>query len=265
VYYKVENYNTTPQKVGLRVMLDTYIGANDGVPFTIPGQKGFMKTKADFTGKDIPAYVEAVENPDNPKNLGTTVRLALKGLRLPGVLAEDPEKLRICRYPGNPNVGWDVGFQDPDSGKVVPQDIHLPGDPRNEGDSCVAIYWPYVTMEPKKERHLAFTYGLGELDVAGSLALSAPGTVQPNTEFVVTAYVWNSRAGQKVELDLPPGLTLADGERSEKEVDEGAARSQVFWKVRSGKEGTFTLKASSGKSKAKPRPVRVKAGTSIFG
>ena len=30
---------TLPQKVGLRFMLDTYIGANDGVPFTAPASR----------------------------------------------------------------------------------------------------------------------------------------------------------------------------------------------------------------------------------
>ncbi len=39
---------TGKHKVGIRVMLDTYIGANDGVPFTIPGKKGFVDTRADF-------------------------------------------------------------------------------------------------------------------------------------------------------------------------------------------------------------------------
>jgi hypothetical protein len=246
-FYTIKDYNTTPQKVGLRVMLDTFIGANDGVPFTVPGRKGFVKTKADFTGSAIPDYIEAIENPDNPKNLGTTARIGVKGIRLPGVELEDPETLRICRYPGNPDIGWDWETQDIDN------------------DSCVAIYWPYVKMEPGAVRHMAYTYGLGNVDVGDSLALSAPETVQPGKEFVVTAYVWGAGEGQKVKLELPDGLSLASGESAEKAVEEaGAGRTQVFWKVKAGGDGTYTLKASSGGAKAKPRQVRVK-GTSIFG
>ena len=36
VRYQIENKDTQNHKVGLRFLLDTYIGANDGVPFTIP-------------------------------------------------------------------------------------------------------------------------------------------------------------------------------------------------------------------------------------
>ena len=55
-------------------MLDTYIGANDGVPFTAPGVKGFIDDKKEFKGEEVPPYLEAVENPDDPKNPGTVAR-----------------------------------------------------------------------------------------------------------------------------------------------------------------------------------------------
>ena len=81
-----------PHKVGLRVMLDTFIGANDGVPFTIPGKPGFVDTKADFGEKQIPDYIEAVENPDDPKNPGTVARLGLTDLQLPSVDTGGPDR-----------------------------------------------------------------------------------------------------------------------------------------------------------------------------
>src|SRR5262249_12121915 len=37
IRYKLENKDTRPHNVGIRVLLDTMIGDNDGVPFTIPG------------------------------------------------------------------------------------------------------------------------------------------------------------------------------------------------------------------------------------
>ena len=55
VWYQVTNYGDVPQKVGLRFMLDTYIGANDGVPFTAPGVKGFIDSKKEFKGDGSPA------------------------------------------------------------------------------------------------------------------------------------------------------------------------------------------------------------------
>ena len=61
------NKDKGKHKVGIRVMLDTFIGANDGVPFTIPGKKGFVDTKAEFSQKEIPDYIEVIENPDDPE------------------------------------------------------------------------------------------------------------------------------------------------------------------------------------------------------
>ena len=74
VWYQITNHGTAAQKVGLRFMLDTYIGANDGVPFTAPGVKGFIDSKKEFKGTEVPPYLEAVENSDNPDDPGTIAR-----------------------------------------------------------------------------------------------------------------------------------------------------------------------------------------------
>src|SRR5204863_292890 len=40
IRYTLTNLGKTPHTVGIRFLLDTYIGENDGVPFTIPGRAG---------------------------------------------------------------------------------------------------------------------------------------------------------------------------------------------------------------------------------
>ena len=50
VWYHVENYGDSPIRVGVRFMLDTFIGANDGVPFTAPGVKGLISDSREFKG-----------------------------------------------------------------------------------------------------------------------------------------------------------------------------------------------------------------------
>jgi hypothetical protein len=242
-------------------MLDTYIGANDGVPFTIPGRQGFVDTLADFEKKKIPDYIEVVEKPDDVKDPGTVVRMGLRHFTLPGVDLEDPELLRICRWPGN-RARWEWKPEDMNGGGSTP-------------DSCVVLYWPYETMNGKDVRNMAFTYGLGQLDIGAAgadpgeptpgtaLALSVPAYVQPNQPFVVTVYAWRAKKGDKVKLELPRGLKLVDEESVEKTITEDAGRTQVFWRVRGG-AGKYELNATSGKAKAKPRVVEVKTA-SIFG
>ena len=67
-----------------------------------------------------------------------------------------------------------------------------------------------------------------------------------------------------MKLAVPAGLKLATGESDEKTVEEGGARSQVFWHVRSGGSGEYKLQATKGDTKSKPKTVTVKKD-SIFG
>ncbi len=259
-------------------MVDTFIGSNDGVPFTIPGERGFLTTMKEFPQKDIPEYIEAIENPDDVKDLGTVARMTLKGLRLPGVQLEDILRLVICRWPDPP--GKDVRWQIP----IEPIDKN----PKNK-DSCVVLYWAYLPMNPDEERHMAFTYGLSKLDVVAEasdgpmpmksdspMALRVPDASQlPGAEFYVTAYVWNSKPGQKVKLVFPKGgLELATNEQEERTLTGGTKEHvQISWKVKAGgTKGTYEVQAVSGETKTKPRTVDVQpvetkptGTTSIFG
>jgi hypothetical protein len=245
VWYRVRNYGTVPQKVALRLMLDTFIGENDGVPFTVPGSKGFVTTKAEYKGSDVPDYLEVVEKPDDEKDPGTISRLGLRGLQWSDrVELVEPQRVLICQFPG-PRAKWE--WEPEDMGK----------------DSCVAIYWPQLEIEPKETRHMAITYGLGKLDIRDSLALSAPASVIPGREFVVTAYVYNAVKGQKVQIELPPGVKLTGG-KEEITIAEDAKRTQVFWKVKANKEGEAEFTAVSGRARARPIKVKIQA-RSIFG
>jgi hypothetical protein len=245
VWYTVENRATVPHKVGLRMMLDTFIGANDGVPFTIPGQPGLLTTKRDFGEKQIPDYVEALEHPDL-KAPGTVARLGLKGLKLPGIELEPIHAMTICRWPGS-TVLWELT----DKEKQPMED-----------DSCVFLYWTERSMPPGEVRHMAFTYGLGTISVSGgpnTLGLTAGGSFRPGGVFTVTAYVKNPMERQKVKLALPAGLSLVEGEEAEKAVEPAGDYSQVSWRVRAGDSATYTIRATSAGHEATTR-VRIKTG-----
>src|SRR5262249_42721361 len=109
VYYEIKNISKSRKhKVGLRFMLDTFIGGNDGVPFTVPGRTGFLDQQDQFAGPKVPDFVEAVEKPGDPRDPGTVAHLALKGVRLPKVgKLDEVDRLVLCGYPGNPQANWD--------------------------------------------------------------------------------------------------------------------------------------------------------------
>src|SRR5262249_28091050 len=107
VRYTVENRSGQPRTVGLRVMLDTYIGSNDGAPFMIPGG-GLVNTMKEFT-KDIPNYIQVLEKPDLT-NPGTVVHMGLQGFDVPGLdgVPEPLQRLLLCRWPTDgKTVKWE--------------------------------------------------------------------------------------------------------------------------------------------------------------
>jgi hypothetical protein len=236
VRYSIVNDAKETHKVGLRVLLDTFIGANDGSPFVIPGQPGLLQSMRRFSYKEIPDYVQALEREDLA-NPGTVAHLGLKGLRIPdsGVALEAPESMLICRYPGNPEVKWDW----------EPEPIDQ--DP-NRKDSCVALYWTVSAMNPGERREMAFTYGLNAVSSSsgGQLGLTTGGSFKPGGEFTVTAYVKNPQEGQKAKIALSKGLALLEGEPAEKAVERAGEYSQVSWRVRADSVGTFYPSVSSG-------------------
>jgi hypothetical protein len=236
VRYSVLNDGGETHRVGLRVLLDTFVGANDGSPFVIPGQPGLLQKMRRFSYKEIPDYVQALEHEDLA-NPGTVAHLGLKGLRIPdaGVALETPESMVICRYPGNPEVKWDWELEPIDQ------------DP-NRKDSCVALYWTVQTMNPRERREMAFSYGLNAVssNSGGHLGLTTGGSFKPAGEFTVTAYLKNPQEGQKAKIVLPPGLEFLEGEAAEKVVEAGGEYSQVSWRVRAESVGVYYLTVSSG-------------------
>jgi hypothetical protein len=226
VEYEIDNRSTAPHKVGLRVMLDTFIGANDGVPFVIPGQPGLLETVRHFPQKEIPDFIQALERSDL-RDPGT---IAQMGLKLSGV--EPIESLLICRWPDNSERRW----------SWPPAAMN---DPPERKDSCVTLYWAEQEMAPQSKRQMAFTYGLGSLSSVGSgntqLSLTTGGSFQPGGVFTVTAYVKNPQEGQKVALELPRGLTLVEGPAEQSVSASGTDYSQVSWRVRAGAVGDYTL------------------------
>src|SRR5262249_58099335 len=94
VRYLTENKGSRPRKAGLRVQVDTLIGNNDGVPFTVPGYAGLVNTMADFrTTKQVPPFIQALEFP-NLQQPGTVALMTLK----PGGGLEPPGRVSLTHW-----------------------------------------------------------------------------------------------------------------------------------------------------------------------
>jgi hypothetical protein len=244
VHYTVKNQGHVPRKVGLRVMFDTYIGANDGVPFVVPGRDGLVTTPTTFTGTEVPDYIQALEKPDL-KEPGTIAHMGLKGIQVKNskseIISPEPIERVVIRPFDQSEARWEPEL-DPKAAKATIK------------DSCILLYWEYREMPAQEERHMAFSYGLNAISApegSGNLALTVGGSFVVGNDFTVTAYVKDPKAGQKVKLlDLPAGLELLAGEKAEKEVAAKGDMSQVSWGIRSKKTGVYSLTATSTGARA---------------
>jgi len=246
VRYRIENQDDKPHRVGFRFVLDTFIGGNDGVPFTIPGASGLCDTSRDFpTSSSVPDFIQALERP-SLENPGTVAHLTL---RLGGRL-DPPDRVTLGRWinqlqwkPGEePHVDWLF--------PVLPMRDNV-----GQGDSGVVLYWDAKELPPKGHREMGFAYGLGHVssgEGGGKLGLTVGGSFLPGEEFTVTAYVNEPLPRQTVSLELPRGLTRVDGEATRNvpplPADAVSRNSPVTWKVKAARRGRYTLrvKASNG-------------------
>lgn len=266
VRYLIENRDTRSHRVGLRFMLDTFIGGNDGVPFTIPGQDQLCDTTHRFTSaSEVPDYIEAWERPD-AADPGTVAKIQFRlGTRI-----EPPSRVTLGAWP-NPElarVRGDRRCLQEKTGWEVPV---YPIKSLGQGDSCVVMYWDEKTLEPGQKRELGFAYGLGRVasdrDAGGRLGLSVAGRFVPGGEFTITALVNDPRPGEKLTLTLPEGFQVVGGALTQDvpPVPPGATRqaSPVTWKVKASKVGKATLKVESSAGASQGQEVVIKS-TSIF-
>src|SRR5579884_504478 len=244
VRYILENRDTRPHRVGIRFMLDTYIGSNDGVPFTIPGASDLCDTKMAFpTPQRVPDFIQALEN-DDLRNPGTVAYLQFRI----GRNIESPSRVLLSGWP-NPELrrrgirgakaqltGWEVPFI-----SIKERFGNMDAD-----DSAVTMYWNEQMLGPAKSRVVGFTYGLGNVDTresGGHLLLTVGGRLVPNVEFTLTALVHDPKPGETLTLDLPVGLEAEGQQRTQivPPVPPGASRpdSPVTWRLRAAKDGRY--------------------------
>jgi hypothetical protein len=276
---RLENRGADGHEVGLRFLLDTFIGANDGVPFVIPGEPGLCDTCKEFDGpRRVPGYIQAQEL-DRLKNPGTVAHVQF---RLGGPI-EPPDRVTLGAWPDErlgewlkerrargPLTGWDVPVLPIRT--VSEEAARRPGQRANP-DSAVAIYWAPRRLGPGEKREVGFAYGLGKVSApqedGGNFLLTGDAGAVEGRSFTVQAVVSRPTPGQTLTLTLPAGLELVGGSAAQAvpPVAASAARpsSTVTWQVRAPREGVYRVAVKSSTGGAQKHPVRVGRKSGIFG
>ena len=140
ITYQIQNKGEEAHKVGLRLLLDTFMVENDGTPFAVVGKKKLIEDQADFKGKNVPAAVQVMEKADLEEP-GLVAYFSLKV----GGKVQPPDRFSITQWPKQEQnrIAWNVPVMDID------------------GDSAVVVYWNPRDLEAGASRTVGFAYGGG--------------------------------------------------------------------------------------------------------
>lgn len=256
VRYTLKNRDNKTRKVGVRVLLDTLIGKNDGVPFTIPKSGKLISTHEDFQPSDpknkkpIPDFLEVLEF-ESLRSPGTIAHL---NFRISDKL-EVPGRVSLTNWPGGDYLR---------KYEIPVTDIGT--------DSAVVMYWLPADLEPGKTRDLGFSYGLGNLSgQSDKIALTFGGSFVINGELSVVALIAEPDRGQKATIEFPTGaFTLIDSPATqavppvtEKTPDGRPRPSPVTWRLRCERDGQFTVTVKTSDGLEAMRKITVKKA-SVF-
>lgn len=212
VTYKLENVGQNTRDAGLRVMLDTLIGDNDGVPFLVPGRDGIVTSPLYLDGPRVPDFIQALERGDLDRP-GVVIDVGLR----PGEGEERPGILTLAHWPGS-DAEWEYSTSTPFS-----------------NDTAVGLFYPAKPLAPGASRSMSFTYGLGTLSSTASrnasLSLTTSGATRSGASFWLMALVKNPSQGQAVNLTLPAGLTPRKPASTRQTLTAGGGYTQLSWLI----------------------------------
>lgn len=202
ISYSIENKGVDPHRVGLRVMLDTMLGSNDGAPFRI-GSDAVQSEKM-LPKAELEDFWQTFDDLDSP-----TI-IAQGTLKLTGMAVFPPDKLVLANWGSLVDHPWDFQVEE---GRSFIREGEF------EQDTALAMYWNDIDLNAGETREVHTLYGLGGISLeAGelSLGITAPAEIYgiKGTDFLMVAYVRNSgdfdSLNTQVQFQLPPGFTAEE-------------------------------------------------------
>ncbi len=251
ISYRFTNRGNTAHAIGLRVVLDTMLGSNDGAPLRAGGRA--ISTATQLSGADLPDYWQAFDSLSQPAVISQGT------IRAPGLTP--PDRLEMVDWGTLADSVWEYKF---------PTGADFTRKGEDSQDTAVALYWDPTALAPGQSRTYATMYGVGGVSLSPaqlSLGLTAPAEVdfrydEPLKPFSVVAYLENSGGfasrGTKLALELSEGLKLVGGPAA---LDIGLLQpgqtKQAVWRVVPNGKATGTLQITAVATSENLEPNRV--------
>jgi len=201
IQYSIDNRGLESHEVGLRVMMDTKLGSNDGAPFRWGDKAITVETEC----KDLLDYFQAFDSLTSPNVI------AQGYFRLPQENITPPDILYLANWGSLFDSAWEYGY-------VAGRSFVRAGE--DEQDTALALCWNPKKLAPNQQVSYQTAYGLGGVSVAPgllSLGLTSPSELSLNqkSEVLIVGYVVNAGGYDSqqtvVNFTLPPGFEVIEG------------------------------------------------------
>lgn len=236
IQYAYTNISSATKQIGIRVMLDTMLGDNDGAPFRVNGAD--VVTEVEYTGNSVPQYWQSFDSLEQP-NVTATGFFYFSN-------TEAPDKVQFTHWGSISGSGWDY---------------QVTGDKSVTGDSAVAAYFNPRAVAAGGSNSVVTYYGIsgfssGNSDLDGNLAVrvTAPSALYGsdliggylNNPFDVSVYLSNvsedtlSDVTAVLSLENAPQLTLGTSQATTILVGDmtSGANSSLQWTLRAIPQGS---------------------------
>ena len=251
IEYHVKNNDSLAHMVGLRLMLDTMLGSNDGAPFRVE-DKGLVSDSV-YYSENMPEFWQAFDSLTNP-------RVMSQGT-LKGPDTTTPDRVYFTNWGSVADSPWNFDF-------TPGRDFTRIGE--YELDSAISMFWDPKPLGPGETRNYVSYYGLGGVTIApGELVLGVTSPAQITSDpdkddsFSVIAYVQNDGKGMargvEAKINLPDGLELVNSPAQIKLGDlDVQETTQTSWQVRAknAKDGVLTFEVEVTSINSEPNKAR---------
>jgi hypothetical protein len=140
IAYQIRNSGKIQHRVGIRLLLDTWAGKNDGVPFVLPagGVEQLVRTERELSPAEALLW-----HTFDPTGSAAAVQPTLEGF-LAGTGLTPPDRLAIVNWPNAADTIWEYATHE---------------ERRITGDSAVLYWWLPAAIEPGQTQIVATEVG----------------------------------------------------------------------------------------------------------
>lgn len=205
ISYEIINKGSASNSVGIRIMMDTKLGSNDGAPFRI-GTDG-ITSEIKYSKDELSDFWQTFDDLSSPNVIAQGI------LNLPESGILPPDTLMLANWGTLIDTPWEAPYV---QGRSFIRTGEL------EKDTALALHWDATLLEPNTSRSVKTSYGLGGVSLSPgelSLGITAPAEahIGASKEFLVMGYVLNSGGfavrDTLAEFNLPEDFVIVKGQK----------------------------------------------------